>query len=634
MITDTPAWVLAAAGGSVFVAALIVGFLTWNRASKRRAEREERHREALLLAREEGQPLPAERPQMDYKPLLGGIAVSLHGLWGFATQTAELSFFFAIGFVSMFDILQLRLFSQMFKTADPRKGWTRPMRVMRATAWGFVLLSAVANFQHAPNIWSAPWLAAMPIGAAWVIQIPLKNALDSTELEEERRPEGVKPGPFRLVSLLWRRIWAWFFRWFGLDVNDRADEMVRRALARDAADASYALRNVLTEKQELEAVVARAAAPVDDGLPPVPRSQLQESQKRLVTLTKDLEKKVRPRAQAALELADTQDPEQGLQLMQRMAWLTRADDVAMLDYGPNSPAMQVLEELNIAANADFLKSRKRAQDADQKAAEAEEIRRNAEKAVEDAAEKLAAVEKVLEETRKQAEEVKQQAEAEQVAEANRLKALREERTRLENSDATTAQLYQRTAEELDALKGQMIGLQEERGRLTTAYDQVQRQAQEANEKALRLEGEQQALTVRLENLQTDRTRFETEATNALKEADEARNETEEARRELVRLQGQLTALEKIQQAVPARAPGGPRVQATVDEDQKATREQIREVLESLTPEQRNLSQRELAVLIEPDVEVKADSIRRHLRAIARENQPDVPGQRPAEDDDE
>ncbi|MFC8223582.1 hypothetical protein ACFUTY_36125 [Streptomyces sp. NPDC057362] len=626
LVNDTPTWALAAIGGAVLITVLVVGFLTMSRLNSRKTEREQHRREVLALAAEQGQPAPAEPLRMDPKPLLGGIAVSLYGLWGFATGTLDLPTFFAIGFVSMFDVLELRLFALMYKSADPDKGWTPQLRLLQATAWGFVAASAIANIAHAPNAIAAPFMALMPIGAAWVIELDLRRALAGKEAEEKPQ-QGTKPGPFRLVGLLWRRLWAWGFRVAGLDVNDRADEMVRRARARDAADASYELRKALKEKEQLEAAVGGAVVPRG-------RGKVSEEQKRLDALNRALEKKIRPKAQTALELADTQDPEQGLQLMQRMAWLTRADDVALLDYGPDSTAMELLEELNIAANADFVKSRKRAQEADQKAAEAEQIRLDAEKAVEEAAEKLAAVEKVLEETRKQAEESQQQAAAERETEEKRLKALREERTRLESSDATAAQLYQRTAEELDALKGQMIGLQEERGRLTTAYDQVQRQAQEASEKALRLEGEQQALTVRLENLQAERARFETEATAALKEADEARDETEEARRELVRLQGQLAALEKVQQAVPARAPGGPRVQATVDEDQKATREQIREVLESLTPEQREQSQREVAALIEPRVTVKADSIRRHLRAIAREDQPDVPGQRPADDEDD
>ncbi|MGO4417194.1 hypothetical protein AB4Z54_00055 [Streptomyces sp. MCAF7] len=630
LVSDTPTWVLVATGGAVLITVLVVGFLTLSRLSSRKTEREQHRREVLALAKEQGQPAPAEPLRMDPKPLLGGIAVSLYGLWGFATGTLNLPMFFAIGFVSMFDVLELRLFSLMYKSADPNKGWTPQLRLLQATAWGFVAASAIANIAHAPNAVAAPFMALMPIGAAWVIELDLRRALAGKEAEEKPQQQGTKPGPFRLAALLWRRLWAWCFRVAGLDVNDRADEMVRRARARDAADASYELRKALKEKEQLEAAVGGAVVPRG-------RGKVSGEQKRLDALNRALEKKIRPKAQTALELADTQDPEQGLQLMQRMAWLTRADDVALLDYGPDSTAMELLEELNIAANADFVKSRKRALEADQKAAEAEEIRREAEKAVKEAAEKLAAVEKVLEETRKEAEETQQKLTADREAEEKRLKALREERTLLESSDATAAQLYQKTAEELDALRGQMSGLQEERGRLTTAYEQVQKQAKEASEKALRLEGEQQTLTVRLETLQAERARFETEATIARKEADEARTETEEARRELVRLQGQLTALERVQQAVPARASGGPRVQATVDDDQKDTRAQIRTVLESLTPEERELSQHKLAALIEPHVTVTADSIRRHLRAIARENQPDVPGQRAAdtdEDDDE
>ncbi|MFJ2922890.1 hypothetical protein [Streptomyces sp. NPDC087307] len=626
IVNETPTWALAVIGGAVLITVLVVGFLTLSRVNSRKAEREQHRREVLALAKEQGQPAPAEPLRMDPKPLLGGIAVSLYGLWGFATGTLSLPTFFAIGFVSMFDVLELRLFALMYKSADPDKGWTPQLRLLQTTAWAFVAASAIANIAHAPNAIAAPFMALMPIGAAWVIELDLRRALAGKEAEEKPQ-QGTKPGPVRLIGLLWRRLWAWGFRVAGLDVNDRADEMVRRARARNAADASYELRKALKEKEQLEEAVGGGSVPRG-------RGKVSEEQKRLDALNRALEKTIRPKAQAALELADTQDSEQGLQLMQRMAWLTRADDVAMLDYGPDSTAMELLEELNIAANADFVKSRKRAQDADQKAEEAEKIRSAAEKAVEEAAEKLASVEKVLEETRKKAEEAEQKAATDREAEKTRLRALREERALLESSDATAAQLYQRTAEELDRLKDQLAGLEEERGNLSTAYGMVQKQAQEASEKALRLEGEQRELTVRLENLQTERQRFETEATDAGKEAQEARDEAEEARRQLVRLQGQLSALQDVQRAVPARVPGSSRVQATVDEDQKATREQIRTVLESLAPEQRKLSQRELAVLIEPCVAVKADSIRRHLRAIARESQPDVPGQRPADDEDD
>lgn len=618
LVGETPTWALVATGGAVLITVLVVGFLTLSRLTKRQAQREQHRREVLALAREQGTPVPSEPLKMDPKPLLGGIAVSLYGLWGFARGTLDLPTFFAIGFVSMFDVLELRLFSLMYKSADPDKGWTPQLRLLQATAWCFVAGSAMANIAHAPNAIAAPFMALMPIGAAWVIELDLRRALAGKESEEKPK-QGTKPGPLRLVGLLWRQLWAWGFRKAGLDVNDRADEMVRRARARDAADASYELRKALKEKHRLETTVGTNV--------PRGRGKVSEERKRLDALERELEKKIRPKAQAALEMADTQDPEQGLQLMQRMAWLTRADDVALLDYGPNSSAMELLEELNIAANADFVKSRKRAAEADRKAADAEEVRLNAEKAVKEAADKLAAVEQVLEETRKAAEEAQEKAEADREAEHKRLQALREERALLENSDATAAQLYQKTAEELDAVKQQMTGLQEERSKLTNAYSTLQQQAQEAQEKALRLEGEQRALEERLGTLTEERNRLTTTAS-------EAQREALEARERVLHLEGQLTSVERLQAAgVPARAPQQPgRVDARIGSDGGDTRQRIRDLLAEMSPEDRRQSQRKLAGQLMDRVGLGLDAVRNHLRAIEKEDKSTgVPGPRTQED---
>ncbi|MFF0430320.1 hypothetical protein ACFYUJ_38910 [Streptomyces sp. NPDC004520] len=651
LISGAPEWALLVTGGVLLALAVLVGLVVWTRKSNQRAEQNRLYQEAVTAAVKEGNPLPPEPLHMDPKPLLGGIAVSLYGLWGFATETAELPLFFALAFMSMFDILQLRLFSQMYKMADPERGWTRQLRTVQGTTWAFVLLSAVANFQHAPNIWSAPWLAAMPIGAAWVMQVPLKNALAGVQAEE-KQPEGAKPGPGRLIALLWRRIWAWCFRVFGMDVSDRADTMVRRARARDAADASYALRTVLLEKQALEDVVRQAATPGDDGHPAVSRSKLQAAQKRLEVLTKELEKKVRPKAQTALELADTHDPEQGLALFQRMAWLTNVDEVAMLDYGPDSPAMEKLEQLNVAANADFIKSSKRARDAEARAEEAETARLAAEEEIRRATEKLVEAEKALERMRQEAKEAQARAAADWDAEQSRiamareklmtdleteekrLAATRDERLLLESSDASVTQLYQRTTEELDGLKQQLSTLERERTQLTTAYTTLEKQARTAQETALRLEGEHKGLSARLESLTEDRNRFAGEAEEAREAAELARSGETAAREELLRVRAKLEALEAVPHAVPARTQRGPRIQVPVEEGTPAeTREQVRTALKSLTPEERELSQHKVAALIEPHVPIKADAIRRHLRAIANEDQAGLPGQRPADETD-
>ncbi|MFD5906541.1 hypothetical protein ACFWHG_34280 [Streptomyces microflavus] len=643
LLKEAPSWVLLAIAGAVLVIVLIAGFLAQSRSSKQKAERETKHSEAVAAARKREEPLPPKPLHMDPKPMLGGIAVSLNGLWGFAQDTVQLSFFFAVGFVTMFDVLMMRLFSQMYSLAndDPRRRWTRQLKRLRFTAWVWVLASVAANVAHSPSVVAAPFLAIMPIGAAWLIYVPLQNALEE-DAEEETRPEGKKPGPLRLAALQWGRMWAWAFRKSGLDVNDRADDMVQRARAREAADASYALRNVLIEKEELEAVVGK-------GVKPRGRGKVSAEQKRLDALTRKLEKSVRPKAQAALEMADTQDPDQGLQLMQRMAWLTRADDVALLDYGPDSPAMTLLEELNIVANAEFVKSNKRAIEAGKTAKAAEETRRKAEQAVKEAADKLTAVETELEQTRKEAKESQQQMVAEREKEEKRLKSLRDERALLESSDATTGQLYQRTVKELEDARGQLTTLMQERGQLTTSTSKIQKEATLAREEVVRLEGERKALQERLDTAADERDRLTTAASKAEKQAQEARDhalrleerlgttaderdrlttaaseaekQAQEARDHALRLEERLASIERLQAAgVPARVQQtGQRVDARIGAGGGDTRQRIRDLLKEMSPEDRQQSQRKIAAQLMDEVGLGLDAVRNHLRAIDQED---------------
>ncbi|WP_020477443.1 DUF2637 domain-containing protein [Streptomyces sp. SS] len=602
-VGDLPPWVFVAAGSAVLIALLVVGYLVISKSSAQQAKRDEEHREAVSIAREKDQPLPPKPLHMDTKPLIGGFAVSLNGLWHFAQDTVNLSFLFAIGFVSMFDVLEIRLFSQMFKMAndDPRRRWTRSLKVMRATAWGLVFASAAANVVHAPNLWAAPFLAAMPIGAAWVIYVPLHSALGETELaEDEKRPEGRKPGPLLLVGLVWRKLWAWVFGLFGLDVNDRADEMVRRARAREAADASYELRVALLEKKDLEQAVQSR-----DG-----RGAKQEARSRLKALTRKVDRKIRPKAQNALEQADTHLPSQGLQLMQRMAWLTNADDVALLDYGPDSPAMEKLEQLNIAANADFIDSSKRAKEADARAEEAEEARRTAEEAVEAARAQLADLAEQLERSRSEAQKAGESVSAEIEAEQLKLVALRTERELLESSEASTGQLYQRTSRELEEIRAQLTGAQDV--------------ARLAREEVVRMEGSNRALTERLEVLVGERDKLVQEADDVL---EQARQDREKA----VRLEERLRALEALQKVgVPAAGPKRSRIEARINGGGGAgeTRQRIRELLQSMTAEERTAaagprnSRRELArhLIDRFQLDLGLDAVRGHIGEIEKEDQ--------------
>lgn len=511
-LQDLPSWVPLAVAGFVLVGLVVVGFLSFSSSSKKREALDDKHATAVAEAKEKGQPLPPAPLHMNTKPLLGGFAVSLNGLWGFAQDQLDLSFFFAVGFISMFDILELYVFSEMFRLAneDPRRRWTRALKWLRFSAWLIVIIAAVANAAHAPSIYAAPFLAIMPVLAAWLLYVPLHSALGAPE-EEEERPEGAKPGPLLLASLVWRKMWAFLFGLFGLDVADRADEMVRRARAREAADASYALRKALHRRDQLADEVAGQS---------LSRSDRKAKEKELKGLERELEFKIRPKAQVALEMADTQDSKQGLQLMQRMAWLTRADDVALLDYGPDSPAMRVLEELNIAANSDFIESSRRAREEDQRAEDAARRAEEAMKALADAEERLTKLNGKLEDLGKAQER-----------EENRLRVVTEERERLEQSGSSAQQLYQRTVSELEGERGKVADLEEERRKLTGTLSAIQSQLGA-------LEGDYKALQAEVNGLVEERDRLADQ--KAL--ADEtARGAFEEA----VLLKGRLQLFEEL-----------------------------------------------------------------------------------------
>ncbi|MFC8014143.1 coiled-coil domain-containing protein [Streptomyces cinereoruber] len=543
-LQDLPSWVPVAAAGLVLVGLVVAGVLSFSSSSKKRAALDEKHAAAVAEAKEKGQPLPPAPLHMNTKPLLGGFAVSLNGLWGFAQDQLDLSFFFAIGFISMFDILELYVFSEMFRLAneDPRRRWTRALKWLRFSAWLIVIIAAAANAAHAPSIQAAPFLAIMPILAAWLLYVPLHSALGTPE-EEDERPEGAKPGPLLLAGLVWRKMWAFLFGLFGLDVADRADEMVRRARAREAADASYALRKALHRRDQL----------ADEVAGPSLRKDKKAKEKELKALERELEFKIRPKAQAALELADTQDAKQGLQLMQRMAWLTRADDVALLDYGPESPAMRVLEELNIASNADFIESSQRAREEDQRAADAQKRAEEAVKALTDAENRLAELGGKLEELDKAQER-----------ETNRLRVVTEERAHLEKSGSSAQQLYQRTVGELENERGKVADLEGERRRLTNTLSAIQSQLAS-------LEGDYKALQTEVNGLAEERDRLAGEKSLA-----DARAKS--ASEEMVRLQSRLELFEEMAAeetagrlvgAVPAArgTGGGTSVEARIDTEE-------------------------------------------------------------------
>ncbi|MGW1529255.1 hypothetical protein [Streptomyces sp. NPDC001588] len=300
---------------------------------------------------------------------LGGVAVSVHGLWGFATQTSALPKVLAVAFIAVFDAAEMTLLVMMYRSADPEKGWTRELRLMHRTAWMLVSFSAAMNAVHAPNWWARPVLAAVPALAAWLIELQLRSKLHHVRPGQD--DEGGRPGPARLIALLWQHAWAELFALLGLDARTNSSAIARAALVQRAALRVYRLRLAL-----------------------------EAGRTRRV-------RRWRRRAQKALDRADVAtDRAQALALVRRLAALTRADEVATLDYRQPGKVLALIEDLAVTpavereeastlageANA----ARERAETARQ---EADRARQEAEDARQRAAEELAAARQELERVR-------------------------------------------------------------------------------------------------------------------------------------------------------------------------------------------------------------------------------------------
>ncbi|MET8645122.1 hypothetical protein [Streptomyces sp. NPDC004675] len=294
---------------------------------------------------------------------LGGVAVSVHGLWGFATQTSALPKVLAVAFIAVFDAAEMTLLVMMYRSADPEKGWTRELRLMHRTAWMLVSFSAAMNAVHAPNWWARPVLAAVPALAAWLIELQLRSKLHHVKPGQDNEVGG-RPGPARLLALLWQHAWAELFALLGLDARTNSSAIARAALVQRAALRVYRLRLAL-----------------DAG------------RTRRV-------RRWRRRAQKALDRADVAtDRAQALALVRRLAALTRADEVATLDYRQPGKVLALIEDLAVTAAVEREEASTLAGEANAARKRAETARQEAEDARQRAAEQLAAARQELERVR-------------------------------------------------------------------------------------------------------------------------------------------------------------------------------------------------------------------------------------------
>ncbi|MEU4199052.1 DUF2637 domain-containing protein [Streptomyces sp. NPDC026294] len=290
---------------------------------------------------------------------LGGVAVSIHGLWGFATETVHLPEPLAVAFICVFDAAEMVLLVMLYRAADPEVGWTRELRLMHRTAWTLVAFSAAMNAVHAPNWWARPVLAAVPGLAAWLIELQLRSKLHAARADEG---DDARPGPARLLALLWQHAWAAVFALLGLDARASSSAITRAAQAQRAAQRVYRLRLALENP-----------APAVTSSPRALRRSCRRTER------------LRRRAQSALDRADVgTDTRQGLALAQRMTTLTRAAEVALLDYTDTPRVVKTFEALAVTPAADRITAAAAAREAEDARQRADDARLRAESARQEA----------------------------------------------------------------------------------------------------------------------------------------------------------------------------------------------------------------------------------------------------------
>jgi hypothetical protein len=432
---------------------------------------------------------------------LGGLAVSVHGLWAFADHTAHLPIPLRAGLIGVFDAAEMTLLVMLYREADPERGWTPELRLMHRTAWMLVAFSAAMNAVDAPNWWARIVLGCIPPLTTWLIELRLRTKLRGAETHADE----ARPGPARLLLLLWRHAWAALFAALGLDARASTD-IARAALAQRAASQVYRLRLAL----ELEKAIADRGAIA------------QRWAKRRVG-------RLRRLAQKAIDRADIgTDPRQSLAMARRLTALTRADDVALLDYSDARGVMAMLDGLAVTAEVEAL-------DASQRAAEAESARQRAEAARQEA-----------ERARLEAEEVKRRAQAEAEAEreqqrraeeAARRAAAELKTARQEAERAAGARLEAETARQRAA--DDMAAKQTRAGELETRVAEAEARLEQARQQAALLEQNSagaEHLKARLVTLQGELDKVRGEQAEALSAAREAQRRTDEARRDLEELQ--------------------------------------------------------------------------------------------------
>lgn len=534
-LAGAPTWALALGAIVAAVVVVVLGTLAvrasarqWAKARDRRAD--QRHKAGLPpsggIAEFGAQSLPA----------LGGVAVSLFGLWGFSTDQAHLPFVLRIGFIATFDVAELTLFWMLHRAADARRGtgWSPGMRRTQALAWTLVAFSAAMNAVHASNWWGRVILAAIPVLAARLIELQvLAKLYGDGEIAEDN---GGRPGPLRLVVLIWQHTWSELFSWMGLDAGSTQGQIARAARARRAARDVYLLRKALTATGANASTTSNTSSAGSASNASRGRKGRRVSEKQL--------DKLRAKAQAAIERADlATDNDQALDVTRRFAGMSRIDHLALVEVEQPDQVVALLREIAITPSI-------AAMDAKELLAEGTAER---ERAMQEAAELREQIARETEAARQRTEAARQKDEAaRQRTEAAQLEA----ETARQEAERVRKEAGEEVARLLEEAHRQV-----EVARQEAASSEAARQEGEAARQAA--EAEQQAAEAERDRLRAAETEAAQQLQRARQEADALRAESERLKREtaaarllLDRLGGELTRPnEDSGDADPGAAPG-------------------------------------------------------------------------------
>lgn len=426
-----------------------------------------------------------------------GMAVSMHGLFGFARDVLALPVPLAIGFVAILDGATAALVFLLYGLVKNNPGqWTAQMQETRRGARVMVGLSAAANFYEAPpqsGVVGAIFLALVPIIAAWMTERNLA-AHRIAALAGTGQDDHARPGPLRLITIGWHALWARTFAFLGLDANATSGAMARAARARRAADLLDTYRSAVqaSKARTLHGRKARAA------------------DRRLTEL--------KERATVALDRADVAtDPAQALAVAQRMATRTQVPALAVLDWADPTTVIRQLERLAVEPAA-------RRVAAEASVANAEEMRLRAEGERDSA---LAAAAEAVKAAARAAGDA-ERAGAERKAEEGRAETARTTADEAQ-ADLERAQAERKRAEEDTAL------LEERAVAARTAADQAQADLNRALAERERAAGEAESLT-------NARDRAAEEVKGLRRRADELDKDLLEARSTHQRVHGETAEL--------------------------------------------------------------------------------------------